>query len=364
MLCLQDTGEQLIFHHPVGDLYFFIKICSKLVENRIPQKAERYINTKSEAVIVLVNQISDHLLSLNMNDYSYLIKKVLPYSKFEKQYREEPPLLSGDPKRFFGIFDRYLTIEDLLIFCPFSRRSLYDNTIITEKGVLIHKNFSAKIPTKCVFGTKSQFYYDIGGYRDFRSTIDNNPLMEILGYREIENDFCLSEQTEQPFTLSDKVIRSRMGINPADYGLEYQYFFYLSWFVSYSGSSLSLRDFNDLSSFRVMKRINQLELPLGRDYTDPGIPDIIRWKKLYNVYLFSDFDHFGNDYSWMTFTNRTVENKDFKKEYFVGTNFKNIHFVNCNFIKCYFSLTEFDNCRFSSCQFEGCYFRQVKGLPI
>ena len=294
---------------------------------------------------------------------------------------------------------KFIALEEILCICPITKIQMRGNTLLSDQGILVHKNVSSINPHSIQI-RKSRL-------SDFINLFESHGSKNVIRYNDIFNILCPNDVPFDKFNIfCDNDSIKNIG-NLTNYNL-------IDQKINIDEQNIDIQNiryepyFNHTALIRIFYKKQYDEFyNTAHDYflectsTHPRIYQ--EYKKLFysmvhaktiaslnhyidrnKKYLFNQTSHNSycseqllelrylnklptfveqnseqsSDFSYLTLSNLSIS-KHFKGHYFVGTHFKNVTFNNCIFEWCVFigvdmtngSFLHFNNCPFYDTSF-------------
>jgi hypothetical protein len=357
LLCLEEIGSDIYFHTPMGNIFDLLRIAVCIFnDQKLCQITDK---------ISRVGRADHDIISLNLLDYvdQFTIKN-------EFVINFEINSISSRKSLFYPV-----TLEDILVRCPITRKFFDKMCNISDFGIFIHSlikgrfsssrsntmsecndMFDSKIEKKCII-QKWNDYFDhnhsqqnstFALVEDFNNTrkvnyfdVDKLDVIDIFGIK----------YPNMGYLLQYKIFKKPTSINNKDRYLEVKsteeniYQFYIKH--------------KDNINIKISKELSEI---LSKSKISNFGPEFVKKREFYDFpsLLNSNDMIYGNDYSFLEISNLCLRNTDFKMFYFVGTKFNHVIFHKCSFSSCAFIGADMDKLLFINCTFQSSSFYKTK----
>lgn len=185
MLCMEKVDEKILYHPPKNNIIGLLHIANKLFNKYTTIKYPDTIYNgclRIDGKLVKQNiksVIMDDYVHLDLEDYSFINEKHV-----------------GDMNP--------VSLEEILCYCPLSGRSLYQNGILSDAGMLMHQKFGTY---QAPFLTSDTLSWCCSLYKcQSIKPVRTDELHEKLACTKIEDDFTTYQYDGEPIPYRKKLI--------------------------------------------------------------------------------------------------------------------------------------------------------------
>jgi uncharacterized protein YjbI with pentapeptide repeats len=387
-LCLEKSSNYLVYHPPHGDILTLLmfarylstghQIKSKVFENNASVDTINYVRHSIESEKSSTDQSIDSIIDLDFENYC--CKSLTPFIAKESQQL------------------KYITLEEILCICPITRIQMIKNTLLSNQGILVHKNVSSINPHSIqIKESRLSDFINLFESHGSKNVIRCNDIFNILCPNDVpfdkfnilcDNDSIKSNGNLTNYNLIDQKINideqnidiqnlryepyfNHSALIRIFYKKQYDEFYntahdsYLECTSTHSRIYQEFKKFDPMVHAKTIIDLNHY-IDSNKKYlfnqTSLNSHCSGRLLELRHLNKLPTFVQRGavqnSDFSYLTLSDCSIS-KHFKTHYFVGTHFKNVTFNDCIFEWCVFigvdmtngSSLHFNNCRFYDSSF-------------
>lgn len=350
LLCLEEKNGDIYYHAPLGNIMDIFEIADYLFNG-----------------YETIHKIPNGTISLNLTHYTdkYVIDQDIMTCDLTVKHSY---YTQDDLNRKCSLYN--VSLEDILIKCPISRKPFNGKVFISDKGIFIHSQIemdreilcSSRGMTLSNFNSMFQFEkentFNVQKLNEFFGVSFDGKIMvtncgdgkDCTKYYEVDKlesiDLMKIEYYSMSYILM-LLFKKQKSVIADDHHLtatsteENIYQFYLKHKDTIDPKAKSLLS----------------DILVKRDLSNFG-PEFIKKREFYKFPSLHQSENmcYGNDYSFLEITNRKIVGKHLKMIHFVGTEFNNVIFDDCHFSSCSFIGAKTSKLVMVNCKFDNYMF--------